>query len=370
MPVYTITDTKTGQTKDVRLAAPPSQEEAERFFSQPHPEAKIGAEVHPFGQPNISLSPESVDVAGMRKSVSPGVEQFMREPLMRPTGIETVDSFLSPASLAMMGPSAASAIKGGLSGLSGNIGSPLVQKVLKLITPSALKKPSEIVDLLAELNKVLKSGGGAAEPVPTPASSPAPSAPPAEPVASAPVARARRAAAKKPVATQSPSAESTPNPTGQNVDVGPDGLLVRRPGGNPNDLLVGRPGGNPDLPDVRASSEAAMARRRAQVNQAESRVTPSEPPSIRGLHERKEAEVRSGALGAASTPPTPTPNLKLNAAETRAFLDLLQRGMSGPEAMKNVLLQRELVGQLGTPTPTGKQTRFPKGMRGKSRPPE
>lgn len=59
-------------------------------------------------------------------------------------------------------------------------------------------------------------------------------------------------------------------------------------------------------------------------------------------------------------------NVKLSAAETKAFLDLMQRGMSGPDAMKNVLMQRALVESLGTPTPTPAQTRFPKGMRGKS----
>jgi hypothetical protein len=57
--------------------------------------------------------------------------------------------------------------------------------------------------------------------------------------------------------------------------------------------------------------------------------------------------------------------VKLSAAETKAFLDLLKRGMSGPDAMKNVLMQRELVATLGTPAPTAAQTRFPKGQRGK-----
>lgn len=140
----------------------------------------------------------------------------------------------------------------------------------------------------------------------------------APPVASAPVLPAPAAGPVAPASAPPPIAESAASP----IRMGPDGRLV------------GRPGGNPDLPDQRALNEAAIAERRATT----------------------QAKVTKPA------------NVKLNAAETSAYLNLMLKGQSSSDAMASVLQQRELVAALGTPTPTAAQTRFPKGMRGKASP--
>lgn len=99
------------------------------------------------------------------------------------------------------------------------------------------------------------------------------------------------------------------------------------------------------LPDQKALNEAALAIRR-QAYQARTAST---------------AAPEAAAAQLAET----AAKVKLNGAEYQAFMSLLKRGMSAPDAMKNVLMQRELVATLGTSTPTAAQTRFPKGMRGK-----
>lgn len=298
-----------------------------------HPEARIGAAEHPLGQPNIALPPGRLDGAGMRKAVSPAVEQFMTSPLVHPTGIDAIDSLLSPSSLAMMaatsGPAAVRAFTGAVTNLTEQAGSAVTKKLLKFVTPSILKKPAELAELLNEFGKAVsaskaESGATIASPI---ASGPVAPVPPAA-APSVPSASAAPASAPPPIVASAPSPLAPPP-----ARMGPNGLLE------------GRPGGNPDMPDQGALNEAALAARRAAYQERLKTALPTAAP-------------------AAAAPA----NVKLNAAETKAFLDLMQRGMAGPEAMKNVLMQRELVQRLATPTPTAAETRFPKGMRGKVQP--
>ena len=140
--------------------------------------------------------------------------------------------------------------------------------------------------------------------------------PAVEPVASGPVAPALQAGPATPPSQTPPIAASGPSPEAP----------------------------SPGIPNQKALNEAALAIRRQAYQQ------------------------RLAQSAAAEAPPAPVPaaaaNVKLSGAETTAFLDLMKRGLSGADAMKNVLMQRELVASLGTPTPTAAQTRFPKGMRG------
>lgn len=71
------------------------------------------------------------------------------------------------------------------------------------------------------------------------------------------------------------------------------------------------------LPDQKALNEAALAARRTAYQASQS--------------------ASSAATG-------------LTKAEEKAFMDLVKRGMPGPDALKNILLQRTLAGRLGTPS--------------------
>ncbi len=124
-----------------------------------HPEARMSARAPDFVPGNIgpvALPPEMADPTGQRKVVGPSVEKFMTEPLARPTGVDAIDSFLSPASLAMMAPSAVSAVKTAVSGLVENVGAPVTRKLITLVTPSFIKKPAEAIDLLNEIANAVR----------------------------------------------------------------------------------------------------------------------------------------------------------------------------------------------------------------------
>jgi hypothetical protein len=202
------------------------------------------------------------------------------------------------------------------------------------LTLMKLGVPSVLAEGVAIAASGIKKGGAKGEPPiaaePTPSAPSAPAAPVA-PVASAPAAPAPVVAAPVPVA---PPVPPTAPPSPESGPVAPSPAA-------PSPAAAA-------LPDQRALNEAALAVRRQAYQER--------------LKAQTSAQVAETAPAAA---PAAAGTVKLSAAETKAFLDLMKRGMSGPDAMKNVLLQRSLVDTLGTPTPTAAQTRFPKGQRGK-----
>lgn len=250
------------------------------------------------------------------------IQKFATDPLLHVTGNHTIDSLTSPLNIVLTATlgarSAAKALTVGAEAISAGVDSELVSKTLKFLTPTKFK---EGLDLLTTLAK--KAGSTAAsEPV----------AAPVEPVASGPGAPVPPSAVPAPPAgpvapstAPAPSAASAPSPgapsLGKALDGGP---VVANP--SPQQL----------------ANEVAIARRRAAY-QAQLSSAPPVPAPV----------------------PAPPP-VKLSAAETKAFLDLMKRGMSGPDAMRSIQQQRALIEQLGTPTPTAADTRFPKGMRGKT----
>lgn len=244
---------------------------------------------------------------------SPKVEKAINSPLIHPTGINAVDSLTSPLNLALTATlgarSAAKALSVASEAVSAGVDKAIVAKTLKFLTPTKFREGLDLLTMLAE-----KAVGAKAEAAP-----PAPAAPVA-PIGSAPAAPA------PPIEVPPPPAASAPPPAAPPASAAPVPSPEAPPPGN-------------GLPDQRALNEAV----RRAAYQARMKTA---PPVV-------------------EAPAAPAANVKLSAVETKAFLDLMKRGMSGPDAMKNVLLQRSLVEQLGTPTPTGADTRFPKGMRGK-----
>lgn len=246
--------------------------------------------------------------------LTPNAEAAVNRPLVHLTGIDAIDDLTSPVNLALTATlgarSAGKALGAAAEAISAGVDSELVAKTLKFLTPTKFR---EGLDLLTSMAKK------AASTSPT-ASAPVPAAP-ASPAAVSPAAGAPVAAAPAPAAPPVPP-------------VAPPSLQSGSGGPSPAAQA---------LPDQRALNEAALAARRAAY---QARMQSAPPP--------------------VESPAPVAGNVKLSAAEAKAFLDLMQRGMSGPEAMKNVLMQRELVATLGTPTPTAAQTRFPKGMRSKA----
>jgi hypothetical protein len=292
-----------------------------------HPEARMSAAQPPIAGLAWGTDPNAVTLKDVINDPVTAIKQMgtvMGQEVSDPKlwlGIAL--SYLGPRAFGIAAPviskAAGMAARGAVTGAA-SLGDAVSPDVIGAISPRAGK----IVEVAQRMRKAMG---------PPTASTPA--APSAAPVASAPAAPAPPAVRATPEAAPAPIAASAPSPVGRApVPATPDEPVIRK---GPDGLLVGRPGGNPNLPDQKALNEAAIAARRG-----------GQP------------------TGAPSTPPAPTSpqTPKLNAAETTAFLGLLKRGMSGPEALKNILLQRELVDQLGTPSPTANETRFPKGMRG------
>lgn len=235
------------------------------------------------------------------------IQKFATDPLLHVTGNRTIDSLTSPLNIALTATlGARSAAKALAAGAEAVSAGVDSELVSKTLK---FLTPTKLKDGLDLLTTLAKKAGTASESVA------------AEPVAAGPASPAPQAAPAPPVAAPPPPAASAPSPVAPPPASG--------------------------LPDQRALNEAALAVRRAAY---QARMSSAPPPV--------EPAPAAAAAG----------NVKLSAAETKAFLNLMQRGMPGPDAMKNVLMQRELVQSLGTPTPTAAETRFPKGMRGKSTP--
>lgn len=206
---------------------------------------------------------------------------------------------------------------------------PLVKYEATKTLLRAMHVPEPFAVVLAQVASGYKRGGkGAAEPVasdvPPPGVETAQDALARKMATAAPSASPAVASPAPPAAPVAPSAESVAPPP---MPAAPPSAPPVRMG--PDGLLVGRPGGNPAMPDQKALNEAALAARRSAVQ-------------------------------------TPAPAAKptLNVAETKEFLRLVNSGKSVKDAMDLIRMQRQLIQELGTPTPTPAETRFPKGMRG------
>lgn len=259
-----------------------------------------------------------------RPVVSPEISAALNTPLARPTGIEGLDAFLSPLNLALtafMGaPKAGAMVTAGLEGLTAKVGNAAAAKILKFVMPGVLKKPAELAEILAEFAKGAKG---------------APVEPPAAPVAPAP----------PPAASPMPAAPIAPE--------APPPAAARPVSGN-------------GLPDQRMLNEQALASRRAAYQASQQPAgAPAAAEPLPGPGATPGAPGQPAAPAAATAPATVPAKMKLTGPETVVFRNLMGRGMKAAEALENIRMQRDLVGRLGTPAPTGNVVKFNKGMRGK-----
>lgn len=124
------------------------------------------------------------------------------------------------------------------------------------------------------------------------------------------------------------------------------------------------------LPDQKLLNELAIQARRAGV-----KLTPQmEKVAIEavGKGATPQQAVRSFASAApaevAPAAPSATAPVKfrLSSDESKVFARLIREGKSDAEARSAIETARAFQERFGTPTPTPAETRFPKGMRGKS----
>jgi hypothetical protein len=167
-------------------AATPAPADARSTFDQikasPNPTAAT-MEYLKSNDPNDLASP-----------VGPGLREKLETPLWRPTGIDAIDSILSPAGLAQIavvgGPMAAKAVTGAVNSLKASVGEKLAGKILDFVKPSILDKSQKGISILSDLAEAIKGKGAAPEvpPMATAALPEAPAAPQAQTPTPAPVA--------------------------------------------------------------------------------------------------------------------------------------------------------------------------------------
>lgn len=128
------------------------------------------------------------------------------------------------------------------------------------------------------------------------------------------------------------------------------------------------PSGTPTsaLPDQKLLNALALEARRAGV-----KLTPAmEQTAIDavGKGATPQQAVRAFApLAPTAAPPAWAPaKLQLTAAESKLAAQLLQDGKTDAEVKTAIETARAFQKRFGTPTPTAAQSRFPKGMRGKT----
>lgn len=197
---------------------------------------------------------------------------------------------------------------------------------------------------------------------PTPAASPADSphldlSQPARPGAMTPAQMAERSAAvkanggldfrmprrgpdgrpvKSPIVAAEPVASPASPAASGPVVPAPQGEPVARTGAAPSTPETQSPAPKNSLPDQKALNEEALARRRAEY-QAKQAPAPAEPAKA-----------------------------KLTAPESKEYMRLRQSGKTHPEAMDLIEAQRAFQQRFGLEGPTTADTKFPKGMRGKT----
>lgn len=311
-----------------------------------HPEARIGP-----AAPGTAYSPESVNSAGEVNPIGPKVRAFLNEPLARPTGIGIVDQQLSPMNLALTAGAAARPalrlVTSAAQELTARVGAPVVARLLKLVTPSILKKPAEIADLLGELGKAMDHSA-------------APAAAPAAPVATSPPAAVSPTigeAAAAPIPVIQTAARTTPDEVLR--------AASERTAAPPPAAPVAAPPTNA-LPNQKLLNELAIEARRVGV-----KLTPEmEQTAIDavGKGASPQQAVRAFApLAPTEAAPAWTPKKpQLTAAEAKLSDQMTRSGKTDDEIRKVIEAGRAFQKRYGTPTPTAAQTRFPKGQRGKT----
>jgi hypothetical protein len=158
---------------------------------------------------------KSNDPNDLASPVGPGLREKLETPLWRPTGIDAIDSILSPAGLAQIavvgGPMAAKAVTGAVNSLKASVGEKLAGKILDFVKPSLLDKSQKGISILSDLAEAIK-GKGAAPEVPPTASVPPPEAP-AAPQAQTPTTATVASPAPAQPAPAAPEAVSAPMST-------------------------------------------------------------------------------------------------------------------------------------------------------------
>jgi hypothetical protein len=227
---------------------------------------------------------KSNDPNDLASPVGPGLREKLDTPLWRPTGIDAIDSILSPAGLAQIavvgGPMAAKAVTGAVNNLKAKVGEKLAGKLLDFVTPSLLKKPQEAVSILSDLAEAIKGKAAPAEPpvaAPTPAQA-APAAPQVHTPAPAPVA-SPAPAQPAPAAPEAVSAPmSTPDAFRSALKAFADAKEVPRPAEVNNVQMLIKRGVDPDKalqtvlgnrPPAPANPAAELAKRLGTPSEAE-----------------------------------------------------------------------------------------------------
>jgi hypothetical protein len=240
-------------------AATPAPADARSTFDQikasPNPTAAT-MEYLKSNDPNDLASP-----------VGPGLREKLDTPLWRPTGIDAIDSILSPAGLAQIavvgGPMAAKAVTGAVNNLKAKVGEKLAGKLLDFVTPSLLKKPQEAVSILSDLAEAIK---GKATPVEPPIAAPTPAqAAPAAPQAQTPTpATVASPAPAQPAAV----APQGPRPTPPVLDPVAQGIRDQTAGAYQPPEATAAPMSTPDAfrSALKAFADAKEVPRPAEVN--------------------------------------------------------------------------------------------------------
>lgn len=285
------------------------------------------------GEPHMSASaPFSAlppNQSELQLSTSPETYKKLSDPLIRPTGVDAIDSLTSPINLAlgaMMGAGPAMRlVKGAVAGLTDRVGSVAAGKLLKLVTPSLLKKPAELVDLLSELGKGPEAPP-AAPPAPT-AVAPAPAAPPSAPVG-APAAPPTSPMAAAPVAQPAPAGPAAAAPEAVPA---PEARVT------------------PPFYEQKALNELAIMARRAKIT-----LSPADYQA--GLRLMKDggvsADTAIGTLTQQRIAPVAAPTApELSPAEMVQAQKWKAAGATDDQIMQRVQLSRVLTSATGTPTP-------------------
>jgi hypothetical protein len=230
---------------------------------------------------------KSNDPNDLASPVGPALREKLETPLWRPTGVDAIDSILSPAGLAQVavvgGPLAAKAVSGAVSSLKATVGEKLAGKLLEFIKPSFVKKPQEAASIINDIVEAYKGKAAPPEappaapapaqaaPVPAQAQTPTP-APVASPAPASPAVAAPEAAAAASVPMSTPDAFKaalkafdTAKVAPQAAEVNNAAMLIKR-GVAPDQALQTVLGNRPPAP---MNPAAELAKRLGTPSEAE-----------------------------------------------------------------------------------------------------
>lgn len=262
-------------------AAPPSAVGA-------HPEARMSA-----AQPGlawagdagaVTLNDLKADPIGAMKQIAASVGRDVSDPKL---WLSMAASYFGPKVFNMAAPVVARAAGAAAGAAARGAGAVDLHDVVDMVPLGKNIKAG--VTIASKVGTALRNQG----------------APPVEPVSSGPVVPTPQAVPVGRTAAPPPSVEAPPSGPPP-ATMGPDGLLV------------GRPGGNPSMPDQKALNETALVQRQAeyQARQAAETRTPAPPPPPQKF--------------------VPTP------AEMAEYMRLIKAGKSHAEAGRSIVAQRAL----------------------------